>query len=39
MIIEGVEMTNDETIIYYDPKKQNLPRRSDYVGSLGWLKV
>ena len=39
MIIEGMEMTNDETSIYYDPKKQNLPRRSDYVGSLGRLKV
>ncbi len=23
----------------YDPKKQNLPRRSDFVGSLAWLRA
>ena len=27
------------TLPVYDPKKTDLPRRSDYVGSIAWLKA
>ncbi|MBQ7991432.1 MAG: helix-turn-helix domain-containing protein [Solobacterium sp.] len=35
------DLVNRKTVILpeYDPKKQNLPKRSDYIGSLSWLRA
>ena len=36
-----MDLVNRKTFILpvYDPKKQNLPKRSEYVGSLSWLRA
>ena len=37
----GADLINRKTAVLpkYDPKKKNLPRRSDFVGAVSWLKA